>query len=969
MSGSCASRAVSSNCVEVTSLSALSAIEIPSSQPPSPSPSQPPSQLSFSSPPAPRLLERETLLADLDALLIASRDAGRIAWVTGEAGIGKSALVQRFAERHRGRVRLLSGHCDPGAGRLRSRALWRDLAEQAGLDAKAANSPSALADGLAGLAREHGGLVVVLEDLQWAAEAAVDMLTAIGRRRERCRALFIMTCRTEQVPPGHRLSAMLASLPTHAVTYLPVPLLSPFAVAELARRAGHPDPALYRLSGGNPLLATEILASAAAPRASSRIGTLAASRMAELRPAAREVARLVALTPDGAEPWLLEALEGGDEAAPDECLASGLLVRDSGRIDYRHGILKQAVHDLLPLFTRRALHRSLLRALVSHPDRPGVTAARLVFHASGCDDGAVIRRHAPQAAREAAASGASDAAIGFYEAALAHTGPLDRAGRGELLDALAEQAYVSGRLSEACAAGRDAAWAWEAAGRADRAGRARRRLARALWLTGDRPAAREAARRAVDLLGRQGNEAQLALAHAELSRLEVLVPNPASALVLANLAVRAAERADDPRAASAALIALGSAKLARGESDGRTAVARGWVIAREHGLADEAGRAAAALAGHAIAHREHAAAAAVLDDALPVTVVGLVGPVGPVGLIGTGGPVVTVGPVGPVGSVDNVSTFADRTAVTAVASFAPPHHSGQLLALRSWLRLARGDWHGAQTDADESLRRISFTGPTAVPALSTLARLRARRGLPGAGDLSDRAVQIAEATGELQAVALATVAEAEHFWLSDRETLRADRLVAAFGQAWRARHPWFAGELAWWLRRAGTPAPVAGWFAEPYRLLLAGDWQSAAHAWAALGCGYERAEALACSDAPEDLAFALELFGAVGADPLARRLRRRLRRFGGLVVQRGPRPASVNHPAGLTSRQAEVLTLLSAGLSNAAIAERLSVSTRTAEHHVAAVLTKLAVTSRRHAADAAARLGLRTNGPETVRYG
>jgi AAA ATPase domain len=402
---------VASNCVEVTSLSAFSALELPPSQLPSSS-----SSSSSPTPPPPpsRPLERDTLLTDLDTLLAASRDAGRIAWVTGEAGIGKTTLIQRFAERHRGRVRFLSGSCDPTVGRLRSRALWRDLAGQAGLDPKAAKNPAALADGLTALAREHGGLVVVLEDLHWADEAAVDMLTAIGRRLERCCALFIMTCRSEQVPPEHRLSAMLASVPTHAVTYLAVPLLSPFAVAELARQAGRPDLALYRLSGGNPLLATEILASAVEPRASARIGTLAASRMAELQPAAREVARLVALAPDGVEPWLLEVLLGGDEAAPDECLASGLLVRGSGRIDFRHGILKQVVYDLLPLFTCRALHRDLLRALVSHPDQPGVTPARLVFHAIGCDDGDVIRRHAPQAAREAAASGASDVAIGLY---------------------------------------------------------------------------------------------------------------------------------------------------------------------------------------------------------------------------------------------------------------------------------------------------------------------------------------------------------------------------------------------------------------------------------------------------------------------------------------------------------------------------------------------------------------------------
>ena len=55
----------------------------------------------------------------------------------------------------------------------------------------------------------------------------------------------------------------------------------------------------------------------------------------------------------------------------------------------------------------------------------------------------------------------------------------------------------------------------------------------------------------------------------------------------------------------------------------------------------------------------------------------------------------------------------------------------------------------------------------------------------------------------------------------------------------------------------------------------------------------------------------------------------------------GPRAPTRANPAGLTARQLEVLSLLAAGLTNAEIADRLVVSPRTAEHHVAAVLAKL----------------------------
>jgi DNA-binding CsgD family transcriptional regulator len=87
---------------------------------------------------------------------------------------------------------------------------------------------------------------------------------------------------------------------------------------------------------------------------------------------------------------------------------------------------------------------------------------------------------------------------------------------------------------------------------------------------------------------------------------------------------------------------------------------------------------------------------------------------------------------------------------------------------------------------------------------------------------------------------------------------------------------------------------------------------------------------------------------------------RRLAGRGTVRVPRGPRPATASNPAHLTARQVEVLGLLTAGLSNAEIAARLSLSVRTVDHHVSAVLAKLAVSSRDQAVAAAGRLGIRS---------
>ena len=84
----------------------------------------------------------------------------------------------------------------------------------------------------------------------------------------------------------------------------------------------------------------------------------------------------------------------------------------------------------------------------------------------------------------------------------------------------------------------------------------------------------------------------------------------------------------------------------------------------------------------------------------------------------------------------------------------------------------------------------------------------------------------------------------------------------------------------------------------------------------------------------------------------------RLRDRGVRGVPRGPRPRTSENPSGLTAREVEVLALLTEGLRNVEIAERLVVAPKTVDHHVSAVLRKLRVRTRAEAAAEAVRLGL-----------
>jgi DNA-binding CsgD family transcriptional regulator len=859
------------------------------------------------------LLERDRELATLNTLLGAvTTGHGQIALIAGEAGIGKTALVERFVAEKPSRVRSLWGACE-ALYTPRPLGPLYDIAQQTQGPLRAllegdTNHATLFAAVLDELTQSPTSLVV--EDIHWADEATLDLIKYLARRISRTSALLILTYREEELSRDHPLRLVLGDLPAREVSRMRLRSLSEVAVAALAgqdksRRSAR---RLFAATGGNPFFLSEALASDAAGVPTS-VSDAVLARVARRSPEAQYLLDVVAVAPGRIERWVLAAQGVQDDMALDECLASGMLQLDGQSVAFRHELARQAVESALSAGRRQSLHTQVLHALLQSEVEPA-SLARLAHHATAAQDTALVLRFAPAAARQASSQGAHREAVAHYQTALRHADHLGTAQRAELLDGLSNEHYLTGHMEDAISPCTEALALWRNLGRYDQVGHNLRRLSRLSWYLGKNTEAERYAAEAVEVLETQPPGSELALAYANMSHLRMLASDTPSAVVWGERAIALAERLGDVETVCYALNTIGAGEICAGDEAGRIKLERSLAIALEHGYEDHAARAYINLADNEVAFRHYAQATTYLEQGL---------------------------------------------AYCAEHDLDALEHSLRLcwaLAL-----LEQGNWAGAEEEATAILGVPWAPSVNRIPALTVLGMVRLRRGDPGVEAVLSELRDLALATGEMQQIAPMAAARSEWRWLQGNDADCAAEARVGFHLALQNDRPWYWGALALWLWRSGGLSAAPERTPTPFALEISGDWRAAADAWEQIGCPYERALALLNGDTAA-LREALTIFERLGATPAAEIARQRLRASGVRSLPRGPRPATQTNPAGLTPRQFEILLLLAEGLHNSEIAARLCTTPKTVEHHVSAVLAKLSARSRSEAVRAAYELGL-----------
>ncbi|NOX60406.1 MAG: AAA family ATPase, partial [Chloroflexi bacterium] len=451
-------------------------------------------------------VERELLLAELTRLLNrATRNRGGLVFISGEAGVGKSRLLQEFGEQSRSRATVLYGAATPARHPLPYEALVHALRAALDLPALRALSSSwlteltvllpelreraptpaprrsaddphdrtrlfeALRQAFHALARPHRPLLLCLDDMHWADAATRDWLLYWGPHLRRAPILVLLAYRSEEDEP---LQTWIRRLRRHGVAHsLFLEGLSLEGVGRLLDHAGlsalrsEQKRRLWVATGGNPFFVLEIArALLERPTASSlvpdawplpdSVAQVIASRLVSLSPKAMQMLETAAIlhefTFDAARITSglpeMEALEGLEELVGRRLLSFG-----GARYRFVHELIRRVALDRMSADRRRALHRRAGLALSQSTDAPVERVAQH-FDAGGDLEKALFYYH--KAAHRATTVCAWNAAETAYARMLdmldemdpTRTRPAARQQRCRILVERANLYYLQGRL-------------------------------------------------------------------------------------------------------------------------------------------------------------------------------------------------------------------------------------------------------------------------------------------------------------------------------------------------------------------------------------------------------------------------------------------------------------------------------------------------------------------------------------------
>lgn len=830
------------------------------------------------------LLERETELAVLhDRLARAQRGAGGVVLLCGEAGIGKSSVLDSVLKDCAPGFATGLGYCDPISAPA---PLGPVLEALAALWAEPLSDDQTFSFGrsVERLAQAKRPVVVALEDLHWCDARTLDWITYVGRRIAQLRVLLVLTCRdTNEAMPG-RLRQALAGMPSHSRDVLQLQPLSLPGVKKLSDLHDATAAKLLEYTGGNPFFVQETqkfgLGGALVPGA---VLDSVAARIARLAPDQARLLDLIACCPSGIAPSVARGILGL-EALPD----TGFLRQAGGRLIFRHQILREAAYFVSNSAQRLRFHQEILAALAAGP--PDVASLpESLHHALGARDVEAVLRMAKPAVQQASRLGAHRDAMQLLERALELAeGEAPAAQVAELKSLWALEAMLAGYISDDVIRRREEVDAYlKAKGPPFARAENLRWLARAHWFRSELEPAQYQTARAVALYRATAEPRAIAVAASLRAYQETLQGRMKNALRWGRLAAARAQACADTQLEATARITIGTAQMWLGDAAGAEALRAGQRLAEEVSDHLQAGRAYVNLAECYLELGALKEARQVIEDGI---------------------------------------VFEARHDLDGWIPY--------LMGRKAQLLFLENRFDAAIAEADRALSGRPGSRLVQMPVRVFRARAKIRAKTDDAGEDLARAMAEVDRYGEPRYVVPLALAALEAAVLGRTPPRKALSALTRFSPDQFSPHQ--RGEFAFWCQLGGLPRQqrFTAKMSDGFARLLAGS-----------AAGRAEAEplryfaALLRSEIPENRSFLSNIHARAALEFASGSTARR-------PAARGQYRAARAHPYGLTAREQIVLSHVLRGDPNDAIAARLKRSTRTIENQVSSILGKLNCKSR-----------------------
>lgn len=857
------------------------------------------------------LIERDIELATLRKLAreaFASR--GNCALVLGEAGIGKTSLINSFITEIEKTADIAWGMCD-ALFTPRPLGPVYDIAQMLGgrcqeLAEQRETGEILFPAMFSRLSRIPAPLIMVIEDIHWADHGTLDFVRFIARRLTTLPVLLLASFRNDEIGPDHPLHQILGELPAGTTHRLELSALSLSGIETLNTNSDYVAEDILSVTGGNPFFVTELLESGSEPSSvPSSVREAVNSRLSRVSASERQFLEFVSCIPYRIETDRIDPVFNNEaEMLALACIGRGLLKRGGdGALRFRHELARLATQARVPGNKQREIHQTMLKILLEITPAP---IDRIVHHAAGALDSKAVLKYAPLAAESAARVGSHREAARHLGTALEFVSEAEPELAAKLYERWAYEAALSLRIDEdVIEARRHAITLWRALGRKDKVGENLRRLSRLHWYRGESEKAAKLSDEAVSLLENEGPSSEKAMAFSLRSQLHMLNDRMDEAIEWGYKALEVAKDQDGDDVRIHALNNIGTAKLFRGNIEGLADMKESLRLAQENSRHEDAARVYTNLAEYAVDFKDFKLAEKIISEGIAF------------------------------------DTEHDLDSWTYY-----------LIGRQAQLRLAQGRLREAENIAKGVIGRSGQTLLMQLPARIVLAKTALRLGRPNASALLADAMRDAAATAEIQYIAPVHIAYIELAATLGPKSLAKEHFHALSDSAFEGLNDWVWAEYWFWSVQSGLePSPkLIKNLPHPYQLLAAEEPALAAKAFGGIGMSYMEAWCHSLDGSKDALNNAARLCQIMESDFLRQKIGDHAETNGMKInisaTPRGPYGAARIHPLGLTQREQDVLGLLIKGVSNKDIAANLDRSKRTVENHVSAVLTKFNAKNR-----------------------